>query len=549
MVETLTVADVLDIPEVVAGAPELIAGSAGLSRAVRWAHVVAGTDVVHLLDGDELVLTTGAGWPQDPDGLSSLAHGLIGASPAAIMLELGRNFAEPPSQLIEVCEAHAVPLIVLGRETRFVQITQRLHQYLLASQHQALQARAEVHDMLTDLGLNRSPVDYVIDRLAETLDAPVVLENSAGQVVAWSGHVPTSGAEHPLEGWVSMRDGAELAPHVTPPHDWVRVPVEAQGKRWGALTALPGPEHPAGRRTVLELGAFALALGRLADPEGEQWLQLASKQLVNIMLDGRYRHEHDLAIQLSATGLPIEERTLIGATLRSSGTFGTAGPLERTVLETALRRAVAPEGRVLIATDPGAADTGSTLLVLLSFPPEDPRGDTSAADVPPLAERFAEELDMLIPATTPAAWQAHLTLGPPGTRLRTLISSLEQVRAAGDVGPSMRTGRVTVRAAEQQPLAHLVRTLASTPEVQGYVDEVLGPLIAHDAARGSSGDLLRVLEVYLKHPTNRSLAAKQARFSRSIFYQRLAQIEELLDVDLADGDTIATLSVALLARS
>lgn len=546
----ITVRETIELPEVVAGDPELIAGSAGLDREVRWAHVVAGVDVVHLLDGGELVLTTGAGWPRDPGALKALARGLVEADPAAIVLEIGPDFAAPPPALIDTCERAGVPFIALRRETRFVQITQRLHQHLLASQTRALEARAEVHDMLTELGLNRSPVDYVVDRLSETLAAPVVLENPARQVVAWAGAGQNAGAdEHPLTAWAAARDRGAAAHDAEPPAGWASVPVEAQGRRWGWLTALPGPAHPAGRRTVLELGAFALALGRLADPEGEQWLQLASKQLLGTLLDGRYRHEHDLAVQLDAAGLPVTGRVLIGATLRGIGDFGTTGPLERTVLETALRRAVAPEGRVLIAPDPEArhgldpeSSTAPPLLALLSFSPGDP-----LAGATPLAERLAHELDMLVPATTPAGWRAHLSLGPSGGQLRALIASLEQVRAAGTAGPSRRVGRVAVREAEQQPLAHLVRRLAAMPEVQEFVEETLGPLIEHDAGR--DGDLLRVLEAYVKHPSNRSLAAQRARLSRSVFYQRLALIEQLLGVDLADGDTIATLSVALLAHA
>jgi purine catabolism regulator len=109
---------------------------------------------------------------------------------------------------------------------------------------------------------------------------------------------------------------------------------------------------------------------------------------------------------------------------------------------------------------------------------------------------------------------------------------------------------VTVQQAERQPLAYLVRGLSAAPEVQEFAADALAPLLEHDAATGPghSGDLLRVLRAYLEHPTNRSLAAQRARLSRSVFYQRIALIEELLGVDLADGSVIATLTVALLAR-
>ncbi|MFT4233360.1 MAG: PucR family transcriptional regulator ligand-binding domain-containing protein, partial [Leucobacter sp.] len=518
----ITVREALELPEMRAGDPELIAGSRGLDREIRWAHVVAGSAAVSLLDGGELVLTTGAAWPRETEGLAPLAARLVAADPAAVVLELGRNFDATPPPLAEACEAAGIPLVVLHREVRFVQITQRIHQRVLAEQHEALAARAEVHSMLTELGLNRSPVDYVVERLSDTIGAPVVLEDSAGRVVAWSG---SASAEQVLAPWAGQAGtpgaagtagargttgaagaegtaspagtaslagaanaagavgavsaagaigtigapdttggagaagtanapnvagatgaantagradsarttsttGAQSATGMTSTADTTtdattdtttdattdatadaardRVPVEAQGRRWGHLTALPGPPHPAGRRTVLELGAFALALGRLADPDGEQWLRLGSKRVFDVLLGGRYRRTGELAAQLAASGLPVDGRVLIGATLRGIGGFGAAGsadaPFERAVLETALRRATAPEGRAIIAPDPddagrrsGEGGEGPILLALLSFPQGDPRIADRAAAVPPLAARLARELDALLP--------------------------------------------------------------------------------------------------------------------------------------------------------
>ncbi|MFC7766772.1 PucR family transcriptional regulator ligand-binding domain-containing protein [Leucobacter soli] len=296
-----TVREILALPEVEAGRPELVAGASGQDREVRWAHVAAGRGVAALLDGGELILTTGAGWPQGGPELRTLVEELLGAGISGIVLELGRGFAEPPEALIRGCDAHAVPLIVLRREVRFVQITQRVHQRILGAQNEALRARAEVHEMLTELGLNRSPVDYVVEQLAGTLQAPVVLEDPSHRVVAFAGF--GSAVTESLAPWAGT---VPAAGSPTVPAGSERVPVEARGTRWGALTALPGPAHPAGRRTVLELGAFALALGRLADAEGEQWLQFGSKRVFETLLGGRYRTDAELAAQLAAAGLPIE---------------------------------------------------------------------------------------------------------------------------------------------------------------------------------------------------------------------------------------------------
>lgn len=550
-----TVREILALPELQAGLPEVVAGADGQHREVRWAHVAAGNRVASLLDGGELILTTGAGWPDDSTGLNALAHELLDAGVSAIALELGRNFDHPPEPLVVACDARAVPLIVLRAEVRFVQITQRVHRRILAGQNEALRARAEVHTMLTELGLNRSPVDYVVERLAEALDAPVVLEDSSHQVVAFAG--TGSDLATTLAPWAQV---SGLGPEPLLPDAAERVPVEARGTRWGALTALPGPAHPAGRRTVLELGAFALALGRLADSDGDQWLQFGSKRVFDTLLGGRYRTDSELAAQLAAAGLPLEGRVVIAATLRGTDDFGSHPSLERATIETALRRAMAPEGRVLLAPESRAdgaspagahaADTGA-LLALISLPEGDARAEVAANHAaPPLATRLARELDMLVPGPTPTAWRTHLALGTPEHRLRQLIASLEQLRAAGRLTASAEVGRVTVQQVDRQPLAHLIRGLAGQPEVQRFSDDALRPLVEHDASPGPGhpGDLLSVLRAYLASPSNRSVAASKSRLSRSVFYQRLALIETLLGVDLADGETIATLTVALLAR-
>ncbi len=555
---SFTVGDLFALPEMQAGDPELVSGADHLDRPVRWAHVVAGSSAVPLLDGGELVLTTGAGWPEDPAALARLTSALAEADPAAVILEIGTHLRTPPPALVQSCAAHGIPLVVLHREVRFVQITQRVHQRILATQNEALEARAAVHTMLTELGLNRSPVDYVIERLSETLGAPVVLEDSAHRVVAWAAGpgaagsgTAGSGAADPARPATLTEAEAVLAPWADPaardrrlPEGWVRVPVEARGTRWGSLTALPGRPHPAGRRTVLELGAFALALDRLADRDGDQWLELSSKRLFDVLLGGRYRHDTELATQLAASGLPVEGRMLVGATLTGIGDFGSHESLEHAILETAMRRAVAPEGRAILTPEPDG-----TLLALLSFPPADPRLDAGRA-TPALATRLAHELAMLLPDTTPAAWRAHLSIGVPGRRIGGLITSLERVRVAGWLPAVAATGRVTVQQAERQPLAYLMRGLSATPAVQEFAETALAPLLEHDRSHGPghSGDLQAVLQAYLAHPTNRSLAAQRARLSRSVFYQRLALIEEILGVDLADGETIATLSVALLAH-
>ena len=92
----------------------------------------------------------------------------------------------------------------------------------------------------------------------------------------------------------------------------------------------------------------------------------------------------------------------------------------------------------------------------------------------------------------------------------------------------------------------LVTSLRDDHRLLRHSERMLAPLIEYDLARG--GDLLDVLGAMLAHPANRTAAASASHLSRSVFYQRLGLIGDLLAVDLDDGETLTALHLALLVR-
>jgi purine catabolism regulator len=77
-----TVSEVLALPALRQGRPHVVAGSAGLDRPVRWAHVAEVADIAHLLRGGELVLTTGVALPDDGPSLARYVADLAEVWPA-----------------------------------------------------------------------------------------------------------------------------------------------------------------------------------------------------------------------------------------------------------------------------------------------------------------------------------------------------------------------------------------------------------------------------------------------------------------------------------
>ncbi|QNA93170.1 PucR family transcriptional regulator ligand-binding domain-containing protein [Microbacterium sp. Se63.02b] len=293
-------ADVLADPVLQGGAPEVIVGGAALDVDVRWVHVSDNAGVARLLDGGELLLSTGAGWPTAADALREFAMTLHRTGVAGIVVELGSGQTRVPEALAETCREVGLALIALYREIKFVAVTESVHRSLIAAQTDALGERQRLHELFTALSLQGAPADVIVAETARALGAPVILQNLAHEVIAYE----------TLRTPVAQALG-QLA-------DADRVPVQARGVRWGTLVALSGPAHPAGRLTVLEQGATALAFGCLADGGDAEWSLLAQRGIIDDLLGARFASPEDIAARLGAGGFALRGRHCHGIVARGA---------------------------------------------------------------------------------------------------------------------------------------------------------------------------------------------------------------------------------------
>ena len=514
-----TVADALEVASLQAGIPEVLAGSVDVP--VRWVHVSDSDRVAALLVGGELLLTTGAGWPGAADALARLVDELADAGLAGIVLELGTRFAVVPPPLVAACRARDLALVTLEREVKFVTVTEEVHRRIIAGQVEALQERQRLHELFTGLSLRGAPVEVVVRETARALRAPVVLEDLAHEVVVAD---PFDLAEAELlAGWTGR--SRRLPP------EWTRVPVAARGTQWGELVALPGPPHPAGPATVLEQAATALALSRLADGE-DAWSRLRAEGLIAALLGERYVSVADIEARLEASGFPVHGRTLYVAVSAAAIDGAPESP-----------RRDDPHTRRRSARGSGENARGSSQAVQIVT---DPTGRGSADARALSADVGAERILLVSLAGTrlPDSLLDDLGTGAisdPATTTAELLAAIPVVRRlARQAGPG-----AVLRVADR-PLARLAAELSGDHRLQGHSARLLAPLIRHDDA--TDGDLLRVLRAVVAHPGNRTAAASASHLSRSVFYQRLTLIADLLGADLDDGETLSALHLALLAH-
>jgi PucR family transcriptional regulator, purine catabolism regulatory protein len=524
-----TVADVLRLDAFRRGDPTVCAGARGLDRRVRWAHVSELADIAGLLRGGELILTTGVALPDDDADLVSYVADLDNVGVAGLVVELGRRYATAlPAALVRAAEGRGLPLVSLGRETRFVAITEAVHARVVDTQLDELRASQEVHETFTELSVEGAEPAEIIRQAARMSGHPVVLENLAHQVLAYD--AGGGDATDLLSGWESRSRAVTFSGRTG--HDartgWLVTTVGARGHDWGRLVlVLSGPAGPRDAM-LLERAASTLALNRLVERDRES----LERQTHRTLLTGILAHAWptaEVGLRARALGVPLEGRQLVAVVLRPP----TAGPEAVLEAEQRLRdlgetaAAAVRESRLFALV--GAVDD-STVGVLLSVPGRDP--------VDAAVESLAAALGRLAGSAEPVMAVGSMVDQIPAVR-RSFLEATHVADAAANQPPRPFHRLEDVR------LRGLLHLLRDDSRLQTFAEREVGPLLAYDAQHRT--DLVGLLRTYLEHGRNKSGAADAAHLSRPAFYERLHRIERILGVDLDDVDSCLSLHVALLA--
>jgi purine catabolism regulator len=231
-----TVAEVLALDPVRSGAPRVLAGAGRLTAPVRWVHVIELAQAAHLLRGGELVLSTGIALPDDPAGLGRYVADLASVGVSALAVELGSRYSRSlPDALVSAARDHQLPLIVLERETQFIEVTEAVHARIIDAQLAELRSAERLHQVFTELAVSGAPADEIVAQAAALAGCPVILANLAHQVLACA---PAGQDAASLLAGFAGRSRAVSAPGRTSydaTSGWLVTVVGARGEDWGRL--------------------------------------------------------------------------------------------------------------------------------------------------------------------------------------------------------------------------------------------------------------------------------------------------------------------------
>ena len=535
-----TVADALALPAVRQGRPRVVAGAAGLDRHVRWVHVAEIADIAHLLRGGELVLTTGIALSDDPAALTRYITELAEIGVAGVVIELLRHWSETlPPALVNTAQKLGLPLITLGKETRFVAITEAVASLVVDAQVDDLRAAEQVHETFTALTVAGAEPAEVLREVARIAGLPVVLETLSHDVLAYD----TAGADPAelLANWAQRSRSVRLTERTSydVENSWLVTVVGARGNDWGRLVLLCPGTPPHRHVVVAERAASALAVHKLVTRDREGLERHTHRTLLTELLS-MPTPQGDLNARAAALGVPLEHRRLVGVSVRPSTTTAirpTPSMATQEVLRDLAEATALAARRARVAALVGVVDDTS-VRALLSLTPQ--------ADPDAVLRRLATQIHQAS-ATAPRAMPVVVAAGTTVDAVTEIRRSL--VEAAHVAQAALRSGATGTgyhRLADVR-LRGLLHLLADDDRVAAFAERELGTLLARDERHGSR--LVDTLRHYCEHGGNKSAAAGAAHMSRTAYYQQLARIEQVLGVSLEDPESMLSLHVALLAKA
>ncbi|MER2090700.1 MAG: PucR family transcriptional regulator ligand-binding domain-containing protein, partial [Sporosarcina sp.] len=285
---------------------KVIAGKEGLDRKVRWSHILEVKEFESLINGGELILTTGVGLQLDLPTQLMYVKKLIEKGAACICIEMGSYFMKIPIELIKLADEHDFPIIVFEKVVKFVDITQDLHTLIVNQHHKMLSQLDKLSREFIELSLSSNGILKILKELYHYFQQSVLFITDS--VKPYYYPAETKELEGSIRNYLdsSKPNNPEKRLFTIDNKTFALMPVRGLGQVWGNLCLQVKESLPDEFFfLVLDRAALAIAQILLRNRTIEERKQNLEDEFVRNLLNGQHYEIDDLQ-----TFLPSASRNL-----------------------------------------------------------------------------------------------------------------------------------------------------------------------------------------------------------------------------------------------
>lgn len=502
---------------------EIISGRKNLrNRQVKWVHVVEVTQISKLLNGSELILTTGLGLKEDSQLFLSFVQQLIDCGAAGLCIEMDTHMRMIPKEVVELAESHQFPLILFLEEVPFVEITQDIHAVLIHQQYELLSKLEDYAQQLNKKLLEIHNHEEILSFLQQYLDVQVVTIFNDNEIE----FVPKRSRQERTEllakinGNVSGND-KEIA----------RQPVFILGKEYAQLIILADRKITDFESLILDRTATALAQHLLRDLYVEEKRLAKDSEWISNWLEGEYDedaiHEH---LSFMYTELKLNGGVVC---IYKQKTISRSADLDGSYFKLLFRTIFEQYGFHIFQ-----AEMRHHVLFIL--------GDKRSSDS--WKERVNEGFKRLRQVDS----SNRINLSTVSMAVGKYVNSLSEINKSYETAKETLRLQETIKEEKRSFFyddLHLYRIISLTKKhsnLEEIVSEYLDPVIEYD--RHYNGNLMDTLKTYLACNGSKQETAKKLFIVRQTLYHRIDKLETLLGNDFMKSDRRVAIEFMLLAH-
>ncbi|HEY4094799.1 MAG TPA: PucR family transcriptional regulator [Baekduia sp.] len=529
MSSAVTVAKVLELPTVKRGVPEVVAGAASLDNPVRWVHAGEAPYIGALLQGGELLLTGGRSIGPAPRQEEHLVDSLVERGASGLVIELGSRFQSVPKVLAASADRQGLPVIVLHREVPFIAITESVNREIIDREAALALTAADVHARATQLLIDGAGVGDLLALLTARIENPTILEMASGGIAFQMTH--RAGDREVTAAWDTF---ARQLPAATDSETYTIV-SDRRGE-WGRLVALAvdSPLDDADRLAVQSVGRL-LAVELMRGREPATFAERRRSDFLADLLSGDV-DTAEAAVRASELGFkqPVSGLMPVVVVPRASDdALAQPASMREPPWDLVWRDVRSGLGGGATQVLVGHHRYGERVLIVVGLHATEERHA--------VAERLARLVTHSIHSRLPDEAPRVICVGPSTHSWDALRTALQVT-----IDAATPTAYSQPRPWHDVTVPHIDRliwSLRDRSELLQFATARLEPLLQRDRQRKTR--MLPTLEALCRHAGRKADAARDLHIERQSLYTRLARIEELIDADLSDPDTLSSIQLSL----
>lgn len=513
---------------------KVIAGKKGLKNEVRWTHILETNKFDTLLNGNELILTTGAGLKLDISEGTNFINNLIAKKTAGICIELGTHVDTISEEVINIANKFDFPIIVFDHVVKFIDITQDLHGLIIHNHHHLLKLLNELSRSFNELSLLPNGILKILEKLYKyTNGIALYIKNDEK-----SSYYPPESKEIEKEMKKYIIDNSTLKNRQfisLNNKDFIIVPVKGSGITWGFLSL------EVKKNTMLEMLFPVLEQAALA---------IAQIMLRNRIIEERSQNVEDRLVRnlLYGQNFNLNELQQSFPILEQSFSFGLV-LIQMNKQKSKIKNVQKNEGHLQksilirsIFTQHGfspAISINNNEIAIIAFFKKNKERKTEL-------EKISKVIKMINQTQEKHVFDIeNYQIGV--SSFQSNLSAMSKCYEEAKKVIFLKSSNIISSTYYERIGVYRLLLNQTKKDLELYVQEYLKPLIVYDIEKNSS--LLHTLEVYLECRNGIKEASDRLFIVRQTLYHRLKKIEELLGDNYLEPDNRIAIEIAIKANN